>query len=77
LEELMAKSNQTIIVIAHRLSTIRSADKIIVMKQGEVVETGSHEDLLKNTEGVYTALISRQLENQAQGSASPVKESEV
>jgi len=38
---------QTVIVIAHRLSTIRDADMIVVMKQGEIMETGSHHDLLQ------------------------------
>ena len=56
---------QTVIVIAHRLSTIRDADMIVVIKQGEIMETGSHNDLLKIENGVYKALIQRQLENQA------------
>ncbi len=37
---------RTAIVIAHRLSTIRSADRIIVLRQGEVIEEGSHDGLL-------------------------------
>jgi ABC-type multidrug transport system fused ATPase/permease subunit len=56
---------QTVIVIAHRLSTIRDADMIVVIKQGEIMETGSHHDLLQIENGVYKALIQRQLENQA------------
>jgi len=56
---------QTVIVIAHRLSTIRDADMIVVMKQGEIMETGTHHDLLQIENGVYKALIQRQLENQA------------
>ena len=47
--------NRTSLIIAHRLSTIRDADKIIVMDQGRIVETGSHEELLEK-KGKYYAL---------------------
>lgn len=47
-------------VIAHRLSTIRDADEIIVVKKGEIVERGPHEELLKRG-GIYKALVERQL----------------
>lgn len=49
--------NRTTIVIAHRLSTIKRADKIIVMRQGKLVEQGSHEELLRIENGVYHGLV--------------------
>ena len=55
----------TVIIVAHRLSTVRSADCIYVVKEGQVVEQGSHDDLIQNPEGAYTALIRRQMEAQA------------
>jgi subfamily B ATP-binding cassette protein MsbA len=54
LDKLMA--NRTSVVIAHRLSTIKNADKIIVMHKGEIVEMGTHQDLMQH-EGVYHNLI--------------------
>ena len=47
-----ARSGRTTIVVAHRLSTIRTADKIVAIKDGKVVETGSHEDLM-SSKGQY------------------------
>ena len=47
--------NRTSLIIAHRLSTIRDADKIVVMDQGRVVETGSHDELLAR-QGKYYEL---------------------
>ncbi|AEH00191.1 ABC transporter ATP-binding protein [Lacinutrix sp. 5H-3-7-4] len=47
---------RTSIVIAHRLATIQKADKIIVMDAGEVVEQGTHQELLKNKDGYYRNL---------------------
>lgn len=52
--------NRTSIVIAHRLSTIKDADKIVVMNDGEIVEMGSHDELIANTDGVYHKLCSLQ-----------------
>jgi ATP-binding cassette subfamily B protein/ATP-binding cassette subfamily C protein/ATP-binding cassette subfamily B multidrug efflux pump len=43
----------TMIVVAHRLSTIRDADRIIVLRQGRLVEEGNHAQLLANPEGHY------------------------
>lgn len=50
---------RTILIIAHRLSTVKRADKIIVLKEGEIVEIGSHEELMKR-KGLYYKLCSVQ-----------------
>ena len=47
------------IVIAHRLSTLRNADKLIVIDSGEIVEEGTHEDLLQQ-DGIYAELVNKQ-----------------
>jgi ABC-type multidrug transport system fused ATPase/permease subunit len=61
LEELM--KNRTSLIIAHRLSTIRSADKIIVMESGKIVEMDSHENLMAKKQGVYQKMVKLQTEN--------------
>jgi ATP-binding cassette subfamily B protein/subfamily B ATP-binding cassette protein MsbA len=53
LERLM--KGRTSFVIAHRLSTIRNADQILVLKQGEIIERGTHQELLEK-EGLYAKL---------------------
>jgi len=57
LENLM--KNRTTFVIAHRLSTIKNADRIIVVKEGKIVETGTHEELL-TLDGEYELLYNMQ-----------------
>ncbi|KAK9194727.1 hypothetical protein WN944_005434 [Citrus x changshan-huyou] len=52
-----AAVGRTTIVIAHRLSTIRSADVIVVIQNGQVMETGSHDELIQDENGLYTALV--------------------
>jgi ATP-binding cassette subfamily B protein len=53
------QGTRTTIIIAHRLSTVRDADKIVVLDQGQIVEVGSHEELLRH-EGIYRRLHSLQ-----------------
>lgn len=60
LDELM--KNRTSIVIAHRLSTIKNADQIIVVDQGEIIEKGTHQDLLTKDNGLYRKLNQLQIE---------------
>jgi subfamily B ATP-binding cassette protein MsbA len=47
---------RTTLVIAHRLATVRKADRIVVLDGGEVKETGTHEELLKRPNGLYSRL---------------------
>lgn len=57
LEHMM--QNRTSLIIAHRLSTIQKADKIVVMKDGEIIEIGRHQELIAK-DGIYAQLISMQ-----------------
>jgi ATP-binding cassette subfamily B protein len=52
---------KTVVIIAHRLSTVRDADQIVVLQKGEIMETGTHEELLQQM-GPYYTLIKNQLE---------------
>ena len=60
--QVMGKSlgGVTTVVIAHRLSTIRNADKIVVLKKGEIMEEGNHDELIA-LNGSYKKLVARQL----------------
>ena len=51
--------NRTSLVIAHRLSTIQNADRILVIKDGEIIEQGSNQELIKK-EGYYKKLLDYQ-----------------
>lgn len=53
-------TNRTVILISHRISTVKMADQILVLEKGEIVERGTHDELLK-TEGHYATLYERQL----------------
>lgn len=55
-----AIKNKTTLVIAHRLSTIQSADKILIMDQGEIKESGTHDHLLKKN-GIYAKFLNQQM----------------
>lgn len=67
-EELIQKAmdklmkNRTSFIIAHRLSTIKNADLILVLKDGDIVEQGTHDELLKKN-GFYSTLYNSQFEN--------------
>ena len=53
-------SGHTVFIIAHRLSTVEKADRIIVIDKGEIIEQGSHQQLLRH-KGLYAGLVKRQL----------------
>jgi ATP-binding cassette subfamily B protein len=52
---------KTVVVVAHRLSTVKNADQIIVLDNGEIVESGNHQELV-NKKGAYFDLVRNQLE---------------
>lgn len=62
LDELM--KNRTTIIIAHRLATIRSVDKIYVLKDGQIIESGTHQELLSLDNGLYSSLVKLQFETE-------------
>lgn len=53
--------NKTVIVIAHRLSTIMKMDRIIVFNNGQIIEQGNHQGLIKNRSGLYKKLWEKQI----------------
>ena len=50
------------IIIAHRLSTVKKADRILVIDKGQLAQEGTHEELLKDTDGIYHGLVEHQFE---------------
>lgn len=54
-------NGRTVLVIAHRLSTVKTANTVAVISDGQIVESGTHEELLDKN-GIYTALVKRQLQ---------------
>ncbi len=60
IENLM--KDRTVFVIAHRLSTVQNADKIVVLNEGQIVEQGTHNELLEKENGAYRALYMAQFE---------------
>ena len=59
---LKLMQGKTTFVIAHRLSTIRNADKILALKDGEIIESGTHDELLEKN-GFYASLYNSQFKN--------------
>jgi ABC-type multidrug transport system fused ATPase/permease subunit len=60
--------NRTTVIIAHRLATIRNVDTIYVLKDGEIAESGSHDELILKAEnspegGIYANLVKLQFDN--------------
>jgi ATP-binding cassette, subfamily B, bacterial MsbA len=63
--------NRTSIVIAHRLSTVRRADKIVVMERGQIIETGTHAELLARG-GTYRRLYELQFAEEEEIFEAPI-----
>jgi ATP-binding cassette subfamily B protein len=53
--------SRTVVVIAHRLSTVRDADLVIVLVGGRIIQQGTHDELIRDRDGVYFGLVERQL----------------
>ena len=71
IRDISSAKEQITILIAHRLSTIMHADRIYVLEKGDVVETGSHENLLEE-KGLYYAMWRQQIgERKRQTVSSP------
>ncbi|QJX46871.1 ABC transporter ATP-binding protein [Hymenobacter taeanensis] len=56
--------NRTSLIISHRVSSVKLADQILVLDDGVIVQHGTHEDLMQDTDGLYRALYERQLQSE-------------
>ncbi|XP_058747679.1 ABC transporter B family member 2-like [Vicia villosa] len=67
---------RTTVIVAHRLSTIRNADMIAVVKEGSIVETGNHEELISDSNSVYVSLVQgNPSSDRSLGQSSSIKDS--
>ena len=66
-------SGRTVIIIAHRLPAVKDADRIVVMERGQIIEQGSHEELLQIHDGLYHHLWRLQSEGTPKGASIPEK----
>lgn len=66
LRKYTERNGTTTVIVSHRISSLRNADKIIVMEEGKIVETGSHESLMQ-TSGLYAQMYEKQLMESAEG----------
>jgi len=64
-------AGRTVLIIAHRLSAVRDANRIIVMERGQIAETGSHDELLQNCDGIYHHLYHLQSTQRQHPDADP------
>ena len=58
LSNLIKESNATVVMVAHRLSTVKNADSICVIDKGQVLEQGTHDELV-NKNGIYASMVSK------------------
>ena len=56
LSELYSEIHSTVITISHRLYSVKNMDRIIILENGNIIEEGTHEELLKNPESKYSQL---------------------